>query len=541
VNKQSFRIPSDPGPAQENSARHPAATTAAPSAVLLVVSLALSGCASLPPLDGRTASTALAATADTRLGSAVSAAARDREDESGIYALPQGKDAFAARVVLARAAERSLDVQYYIWHTDVTGFLLLEEIWNAAERGVRVRMLLDDNGIAGLDPVLAVFDGHPNIEVRLYNPYPNRGFKPLGYLTDFKRLNRRMHNKSFTADTQVTIVGGRNVGDEYFGAGEATHFVDLDVMAAGRVAGEVAGAFDLYWNSDSAYPAQGIVGKPAPNGIAAVKARFAAVRSSPEAVEYIQAIRETRLVESLVARELRFDWSCVELLYDPPGKTLGEAQKADLLMTDLKRAIGEPQRDLDIVSPYFVPGKKGTKNLSAYPERGIKLRIVTNSLAATDVSAVHAGYAKRRMALLRSGTRLYELKPDATRARAPTAGQAKKGSGSSSASLHGKTLSVDRSRVFVGSFNLDPRSTNLNTEMGVMIEDPRLADAVSEWVDRAPQNVAYEVILTPDGQGLEWIEVTDQGEIRYRKEPKVGFFKRLFVKILGWLPIESML
>ena len=471
----------------------------------------------------------------------MSAGARDREDESGIYPLPQGKDAFAARVVLARAAERSLDVQYYIWHSDITGFLLLNELWDAAERGVRVRMLLDDNGIAGLDPILAVFDGHPNIEVRLYNPYPNRGFKALGYLTHFKRLNHRMHNKSFTADTQLTIVGGRNVGDEYFGAGQETLFVDLDVVAAGRVAREVAGEFDLYWNSDSAYPADRIVGKPAPNGLADLKARFAAVRSSPEAVEYIQAVRETRLVESLLAHELQFDWSRVQLLYDPPGKTLGEAEKADLLLADLKHAIGEPQRELDIVTPYFVPGKAGTKNLSAYPESGIKLRIVTNSLAATDVGAVHAGYAKRRKALLRSGTRLYELKPDATRAGAPAAGHPKSGAGSSSTSLHGKTLAVDRSRVFVGSFNLDQRSANLNTEMGVMIEDPRLADAVSDWVDRAPKTVAYQVILTPDGCGLEWIELTDQGEIRYHNEPKVGFFKRLFVKILGWLPIESML
>ena len=295
------------------------------------------------------------------------------------------------------------------------------ELWDAAERGVRVRMLLDDNGIAGLDPILAVVDTHPNIEVRLYNPYPNRGFKPLGYLTHFKRLNRRMHNKSFTADTQITIVGGRNIGDEYFGAGQAMLFVDLDVVAAGPVAGEVEVAFDLYWNSDSAYPADRIVGKPAPNGVAALKAHFAAVRSSPEAAEYIQAIRETRLVESFLAHELQFDWSCVELLYDPPGKTLGEAEKADLLLPDLKRAVGDPQRELDIVSPYFVPGKTGTKNLSAYPESGIKLRIVTNSLAATDEGVVHAGYAKRRKALLRSGTRLYELKPDA-----PTAGHPKK-------------------------------------------------------------------------------------------------------------------
>ena len=464
----------------------------------------------------------------------MSAAASGKEDESGIYPLPQGREAFAARVVLARAAERSLDVQYYIWHEDVTGFLLLSELWDAAERGVRVRMLLDDNGIGGLDKILAVFDAHPNIEVRIYNPYPNRGFKPLGYLTDAKRLNRRMHNKSFTADTQVTVLGGRNVGDEYFGAGEGTLFVDLDVIAGGRAAGEVAAAFDLYWNSDSAYPAEGIVGKPGPNGVAEMKARLAAVRSSPEAVEYVQAIRETKLVESMLARELHFDWSRVQLLYDPPSKTLGKAEKADLLLPDLKHAIGEPRQALDIVSPYFVPGKTGTKTLSAFPQGGVKLRIVTNSLAGNDVGAVHAGYAKSRKPLLRSGALLYELKPNAP------AGHLKSGEGSSRASLHGKTLSVDRSRVFVGSFNLDPRSANLNTEMGVMIEDPRLAQALSDWVDRAPRTLAYQVILLPDGS-LEWIELTDHGETRYHHEPRTGFFKRLFNKILGWLPIDPLL
>ena len=507
----------------------------AAQAALLLVALVSGGCASLPPLEPRTPSTALTETADTSLGKAVRAADPNREGESGIYALPQGRDAFAARIALARAAERSLDVQYYIWHADVTGFLLLQELWDAAERGVRVRLLIDDNGVKGLDPVIAVFDAHPNIEVRLYNPYANRCFKALGYITHFKRLNRRMHNKSFTADAQLTVVGGRNVGDEYFHAGEGTHFVDLDVVAAGRVAGEVGREFDTYWNSDSAYPADRIVGKPAPNGPAEVKARLAAVRASPEAAEYIQAVRETRLVELLRAHELPFDWSRVQLLFDPPGKTLGKPAKEDLLLADLKRAIGKPEQGLDIVSPYFVPGKDGTKTLSAYPEGGTRLRIVTNSLAATDVASVHSGYAKRRKDLLRSGTRLYELKPDAP------AGHVKKVAGSSSASLHGKTFSIDRSRVWVGSFNLDQRSANLNTEMGVMIEDPRLAEAVSSWVDRTPQDVAYEVILDPGGRGLEWIEHTAQGEIRYHHEPKVGFLKRLLVKVIGWLPIEWML
>src|SRR6476659_6763370 len=188
-------------------------------AVLLVAGLLLAGCSALPPLNQQTMSTALTDTADTRLGKAVHAQAQAQSDKSGIYGLEVPQEAFAARVLLARAAERSLDVQYYIWHGDTTGYLMFEEIWNAAERGVRVRLLLDDNGIAGLDSIIAALDSHPNIEVRLFNPFAQRSFKALGYVTDFSRLNRRMHNKSFTADTQATIVGGRNIGDEYFGAG----------------------------------------------------------------------------------------------------------------------------------------------------------------------------------------------------------------------------------------------------------------------------------------------------------------------------------
>ena len=519
------------------------------AAAVLVGEFGVGACASLPPLEGRVASTAITDTADTRLGKAVAQAPESHEGESGQIPLSNPRESFAARVLLARAAERSLDLQYYIWHRDTTGYVLLEEVWNAAERGVRVRLLLDDNGIGGLDPILAVFDAHPNIEVRIFNPFPNRSVKLLGFLTDFKRLNRRMHNKSFTADGKATIVGGRNIGDEYYGAGEGTVFADLDVLAIGDIAGKVSDEFDRFWNSESAYPAKAIVGAPKPDAEAEVKAKFAAVRASPEAVEYLEAVRSTQLIQDFFARKVRFDWSPMRLVTDDPAKTLDRAANSDLILTRLKEALGPSQRELDIVSPYFVPGKGGTRTLSGYPERGVHLRIVTNSLAATDSGVVHCKYAKYRKELLRNGVRLYELKPDsaipltATHRKSPRGSRVSGSSGrsgSSSASLHAKSISSDRDRAFVGSFNFDPRSKRLNTEMGLVIESPRLAAEISGTLDRVLPERAYELRLTASG-GLEWVERTPQGEVLYHHDPKTGFFKRLVNRILGLLPIESLL
>jgi putative cardiolipin synthase len=513
-------------------------TDARRAATLLLAALLPAGCASLPRLDTRTPSTALTDTSDTALGRYVQTESKAHPDKSGIYPLSNPEESFAARVLLARQAQRSLDVQYYIWHGDTTGQLLFEECWNAAERGVRVRLLLDDNNTAGLDPTLAALDSHANIEVRLFNPFANRGFRVWGYVTDFSRLNRRMHNKSLTADTQVTIVGGRNVGDEYFGAGEGMVFADLDVIAAGRIARDVADAFDLYWNSDSAYPAELIVGKPVVDAVPEMKQRFSDVRTSPDAAAYLDVLTRTRLIEALVADQLTLEWAPTHLVYDEPTKVLKDVPASDLLFPRLAQVLGTPEHEVDLISPYFVPGDEGTKALAALPAQGIKLRVLTNSLAATDVGAVHAGYAKRRATLLRAGVQLYELKPDpaemAARERAKT-----KGGGSSAASLHAKTFSIDRNRAFVGSFNFDPRSYNLNTELGVVIDSPTLAQAISGTLDRDLARSAYEVILTDNG--LEWVERNDGGEVRYDKEPKTGFWKRFGVSFMSVLPIEWLL
>ena len=506
----------------------------------LVTVVLLGGCAaSLPLLEGRTASSALSDTSGTRLGRALAPDMAAHPGKSGIHALSNPRDAFAARVVLAAAADKSLDVQYYIWHDDIAGYLLFEALWQAAERGVRVRLLLDDNNTAGMDSTLAALDLHPNIELRLYNPFVQRDARALAFLTDFGRLNRRMHNKSFTADDRVTVVGGRNIGDEYFGVGSGVVFVDLDVVAVGPAVGEVSQQFDLYWNSASAYPAACLLGAPSTPGAAELQAHFSAARADPQSVAYLEAVRTTPVVRDLLARKLSFEWAGAQLVHDDPAKTLDTTKRVDvLLFPDLVRAIGQPQKSLDLVSPYFVPGEEGTAALAAMADRGVAVRILTNSLAASDVSAVHAGYAKRRVELLRAGVRLYELKPTAGQ-ELPDSGSGK--GSSSSSGLHAKTFAVDRDRIFVGSFNFDPRSAMLNTEMGLVIHSPVLARGLAEGFDTDVPLVAYEVRLAPDGRSLQWVERSVVGEKFFDIEPETNAMRRLGVGVMSVLPIEWLL
>jgi putative cardiolipin synthase len=509
--------------------------------VLAATALAalIAGCASLPPLEGRTETTALADTTGTRLGRAVAADAAANPGKTGIHPLPEGPAAFAARVVLAAAAERSIDAQYYIWHGDQVGYLLFEALWQAANRGVRVRLLLDDLNTGGLDPTIAALDAHPNIELRLYNPLVERGARLLNFLTDFERVNRRMHNKSFTVDNQASIVGGRNIANEYFGAGSGVVYADLDVIAVGAAVPEVSREFDLYWNSPSAYPAASFVGAPGPDAAADLEARFAATRADPESVAFVEAARTTPLVRDLLGRQLALEWTLAPVVYDDPSKTLDTTARTDvLLFPELVRTMGQAEKSFDLVSPYFVPGEEGTAALVTQAGKGVKVRILTNSLASSEASVVFSGYAKRREDLLRAGVQLYEIKT--TAARDAREEKVKFGS-SSSAGLHAKTFAVDRRRIFVGSFNFDQRSARLNTEMGLVIDSPTLAQQLAERFDTAAPLVAYEVRLGPDGRSLEWIERTAAGETRYDTEPGTSWFQRWSVDVLSILPVDWML
>ena len=514
-----------------------------PRLIRIVVTGALvalvAACATLPPLDGRTESHAYTDTAQTRLGRAVDDDVAAHPGQSGIYALTEPSDAFAARVLLASVAERSLDIQYYIWHGDQTGSLLFEAVRNAADRGVRVRILLDDANTKGLDETIVALDAHPNIEIRLYNPLVLRNARLTNFLTDFGRVNRRMHNKSFTADNQVTIVGGRNIGNEYFAAGEGVAFTDLDVIAIGTAVREVSTAFDLYWNSASAYPAATLLGTVTADAARAqLDARFAATHGDPESAAYVAVLQRTRIVQELVAGKVPLEWASARLVRDDPAKTLDTSARTDiLLLADLVPAIGHPRTSFDLVSPYFVPGDSGTAWLEQAARQGIRVRVLTNSFAATDVGPVHAGYVKRRCALLQAGVHLYELEPTA-----PPSDTRRHGIGSSSAvQLHAKTFAVDDERIFVGSFNFDQRSARLNTEMGLVIQSATLARQLSKAFQTEVPRVAYEVRLTQDGECAEWIERTEKGDVRYGTEPGMSAARRAWIRFLSVLPIEWLL
>ena len=506
---------------------------------LVASAVLVTGCATLPPPKDRVDTTALADTAGTRLGRAIAPGVAANPGKTGIHALADPRDAFAVRVLLANAAEKSLDAQYFIWNGDHVGYLLFQALWQAAERGVRVRLLLDDLNTTGLDSTIAALDAHPNIDVRLYNPVVIRNNRVLNFATDFTRVNRRMHNKSFTADNQATVVGGRNIADEYFGAGSGLSFADLDVLAVGPAVPEVSKEFDVYWNSASAYPAPGFVGPPAPDATPNLEARFVANRADPESIAYIEAVRATPLVRALLDRQLALEWAAAEVVYDDPAKTLDTTERTDvLLFPELVRRMGRPETTLDIVSPYFVPGDRGTELLAALAQRGVTVRILTNSLAASDEKSVHSGYGKRRRDLLKAGVRLYEIKPTTTIEASES--HKRFGSGTSSG-LHAKTLAVDNRRIFVGSFNFDQRSARLNTEMGLVLGNPVLAQGLTRFFDVEVPMLAYEVRLTPDGNNLEWIERTASGEKRYDTEPETKWSTRMGVEFLSILPIEWLL
>ena len=475
-------------------------------------------------------------TTETRLGRSVGPRARLHPGQSGIVELRDGRDAFAARVLLADNAERTLDLQYYIWRNDMSGALLFAALCRAADRGVQVRLLLDDNNTSGLDSFLAALASHPNIQVRLFNPFRLRRWRPLEYFTDFARLNRRMHNKSFTVDGQVTIVGGRNIGDEYFDAAQALSFVDLDVMAIGPIVDEVANDFERYWNSESARSATSVLGRASAASVREVIGASESVLQRPAAVAYVDALQSCPFVHDLLAGTVEYRWGATRLVSDDPAKGLGRQRPRGTLLERLSDTLNVPTQELQLVSPYLVPTRSGERALADLARSGVKVSILTNALEATDVPIVHAGYAKRRRKLLQAGVVIYEL----MRVARVRSRRDRRLTGSSGSSLHAKTFSVDHARVFVGSFNLDPRSASLNTEMGLVIESPALAAQIAAAFEDDIPGRSYRVTLSERGR-LQWSERHENGEIVHTTEPGTGWLKRLGVALMALLPIDWLL
>ena len=511
-------------------------------AALAMLSL-VAACATLPENVGRKETFAYPDTADTALGRAISREAAAHPGESGFHLLGNGLDAFVARAVLAHIAERSIDVQYYLYHDDLVGKLLTWQLLRAADRGVRVRLLVDDMDLSGRDPAVFALDSHPNVEVRIFNPFSRKAGRTSQFLTRFGSVTRRMHNKSFTADSQAAILGGRNIGNEYFEADPDLAFADLDVVAVGPVARDVSGAFDLYWNSELAYPISTLVDDPpTPEEISRKRQQLYEFVAAQADSAYLQALRDSGLADRLRKGEVRYAWGKAAVLYDRPEKMLHEpGEKKYLLAPQLKPYVDGIREEMIIFSPYFVPGEAGTALLTGLVARGARVRILTNSLASNDVSVVHAGYAKYRKPLLRGGVELYEMNRKLTSEQR----KEKKGvEGSSKASLHAKSFVMDRREVFIGSMNLDPRAVIHNTEIGVVLGSPEIGQEMGNWFDGNVAKVAFRLELKREEDGSEtllWHGTVDGTERTFDVDPYTGFWKRLGIGFLGILPIESQL
>lgn len=487
----------------------------------------------LPDISARPHDPALPLDASTVLGGLMAHGLARHPGKSGVAPLRSGHDALAARLALADLAQRSLDVQYYIWHDDISGLLLLDALHRAASRGVKVRLLLDDNGIPGLDAFIAALNTHPNFEIRLFNPSTVRRPKMLGYAFDFFRMNRRMHNKSMIADSAATIIGGRNIGDEYFQIGDDQFYVDLDVFATGAIVADTSAAFDAYWNSGSVFAVETII--DGPGDMAGLRVRIEAARAAPEAQRFL-ASAETALRDR-TGRRAPLEWTEVQLVVDDPVKGQGLARRDQLMITRLGAILGSIEDRLDLVSAYFVPGPQGTEFFNTLARAGKSVNILTNALDTTDVLMVHSGYSKYRRALLEAGVSLFELK---LRGTSSEADDQLMPLGLSGASLHAKTFAIDGARVFIGSFNFDPRSATLNCEMGFLINSPTLASDLHNAFDTTLEQVSYRPSLTPEGN-MVWRE-SGGGKMRiYQQEPGANWAEQVALVLIGLLPVEWLL
>lgn len=504
---------------------------------ILIASCLLSSCASVDFDTPKSESFALQDTQDTSLGKSTQVLIPQHPGESGFQLLVDGIDSLAARIILAERAEASIDAQYYLISSDIVGYAFVHVLLRAADRGVRVRLLLDDVQTQGYDAGLAAFNAHPNVEVRVFNPFARRSWRFFDGVTDFSRVNRRMHNKSFTVDNQVTLIGGRNMASEYFGANDDEDFGDLDVAAVGPVVADVSAMFDSYWNNRAAVPVAGFAKIPEdlPAALLALRARIDASHQELLQSAYAEAL-ETQVTQIFGSDGSRLTWAPSRLAYDSPDKAQKHlAKSVPSIVTSLSESIRGAKEELVLVSPYFVPTKRGVERLIEIKQRGVEVIVVTNSLAANNQPIVHGGYAKSRKALLEAGIRLYEVSPDATsgiEAAVPVG--AKKGT------LHAKAFVVDRRELFIGSFNFDPRSAHINTELGVIIESPVLASGIVDILDEKGPRHTYEVYLD-DKERLRWKRLEGEDWVVYTKEPNTGFWKRFTARVMGWLPIESQL
>lgn len=524
----------------------------------------LAGCASLPPPPDKPVSHALPAHHSTSLGQLTQAQAPIK-GQSGFRLLVSGEEAFATLAALADRAEKTLDLQYYLIRSDRSSYALMQRVRAAADRGVRVRLLLDDFNTSGQDDGLLALTRHPNMDVRLFNPFPTGRFstisRVLSSLTDFERINSRMHNKMFVADNALAVTGGRNLGDTYFLRNPDSNFLDVDLIVAGPNVRALSRIFDRFWNHPLAYPVASLVpGEPSQRAVQAMLAPSTPTSpTSPDTIPQSnrpkggdasgqQVSPSARTPTPLFPQELdqgklRLIWAPSVVLADRPSKLELDAEAAPTdaaavatdAMARVDRLMASARKELVLISPYLVPGEHQMALFRELRRQGVQVRILTNSLATTDAPAVHVGYARHREALLREGIELHELRTRIKEKRSSRLGTF----GSSLASLHAKVLVVDGSTSLVGSMNIDPRSANLNSEMGLVVKSPVLAAQLLDLYQEVRSN-SHELSLDDKGQ-LRWRYQDGDRVVELRDEPDASLWLRLSLKLIAPFAPEELL
>jgi len=508
-----------------------------------IAAVLLTGCAALPNGVERPLSHAMDDVQTTQLAQiATAAAVGQSNDASGFRLLPNGDHAFDARIALARRAERSLDVQYYLLQHDATGLRLLRELRDAAQRGVRVRILLDDFYTAGQDRMLAALAAHDNVEIRLFNPLPSRGRSHTVRLAlslhELPRINHRMHNKLFIADNSFAVTGGRNIGDEYFMQSREANFIDLDVLACGPVVRQLSAVFDRYWNSEPAYPLASLVSPLADPQ--AARATFARAVDNLADLPVLATDVLGRTPPSAQLENGRLDqrFATAEVLADSPGKVQGVTpDNVDATVhAGALRLMRGARKSVTMTSPYFIPGPQGIAMMELAARHGVRLTLMTNAMGATDEPLAHFAYARYREDMLKAGVTVYELSPTLARESGGMGNF-----GRSLGRLHAKAAVVDERRMFIGSMNLDMRSRYANTESALVIDSPELAADAAGLLRTGAPSSAYRVRLAAE-QGPQWQEAGhgDAGRV-HASEPGLTLRLGLMRLLVAPFVPESLL
>jgi phosphatidylserine/phosphatidylglycerophosphate/cardiolipin synthase-like enzyme len=465
----------------------------------------------------------------TLLGRLV-AAEESNKNLSGIHLLTSGEEALADLIALADHAERTLDIQYYIIHQDDSARILLRHVRQAADRGVRVRVLVDDLNTVGEDRRFMHLSEHAHVEVRVFNPFPGGRFATwtrfVASASDMRRINHRMHNKLFVADNALAITGGRNIGDEYFTRDPHYNFIDLDVLAGGAIVPELSASFDAFWNSKYAFP------------IASVASAVSAEASTTAVPDSSTATNASWLERELKSGQLQLTWVPATVLADRPGKIASETSPDEevTIANDLATLMLSATQELLVISPYFVPGKEGVAMFAKLVSQGVHIRILTNSLASTDSPLVHNGYARYRVELLKLGIELSEVRPKLGQKRArfhPFR--------SSNASLHAKALVIDQKTVFIGSMNMDARSARTNSELGLVIRSIEIARQVTSLLDDISADGSYQLQLVGHSNQIEWTSGEPGAERRWYTDPETTRAQRFALKLLAPFAPEELL